>query len=413
MKMMKRFTLVVLVALICLLVASAGHAEDVSVPYSVCVSDNHYAADRMADGAYTTWWESTNRREPWVVIRSEEPIYGLYLCFVSKPDVYEIQERQGENWMTVIEDCGSPFYHVFYEMSGQKEIRILSADCEKKVLGFNEICAFGKGEIPDWVQRWKTATEKTELLFLVAHPDDEVLFFGGAIPTYAAEKGKNVEVAYITCCNAVRRSEALNALWAMGVRQYPEFGPFADRYPESGELADGYIYAGGKQAVLEWVTGLFRKYRPDVVVTHAETGEYGHPQHKVAADASKLCFALAADASNDPDSAWQYGTWQVKKLYLHLYGNKEDQTALDWDRPLVSFGGKTGAQVASDAFALHVSQKGAGIRWKEGEYAEFKVETFGAQYYPYDHFGLVSSTVGEDREKNDYLENVPKKIENQ
>ena len=75
--------------------------------------------------------------------------------------------------------------------------------------------------------------EKADLLFLIAHPDDELLFTGGAIPTYAVEKGKQVAVAYLTPSNTTRRSEALNGLWAMGVRNYPIFGEFSDRYEVS------------------------------------------------------------------------------------------------------------------------------------------------------------------------------------
>ena len=50
----------------------------------------------------------------------------------------------------------------------------------------------------------------------------------------------------------------------------------------------------------------------------------------------------------------------MKKLYLHLYGEEAEQTVLDWDQPLKAFDGKTGADMAVEAFALHVSQKGMG-----------------------------------------------------
>ena len=387
------------------LCASADQAEDLTAGCSISVVDNKYAVDAITDGRYPTCWESTSRKNPWIVISSGKPVYGLYLCFQKMPDSYEIQEKKGNDWVTVAEGGTPRFHHVFYELDGLKEIRIISAADEETAMGFNEIYLFGEGEVPDWVQRWNPPVDKADLLVFIAHPDDEMLFFGGTIPTYAGEKGKKVEVAYLTYSNKARRSEALNGLWEMGVRNYPEFGPFADRYPESGELADSYMFAGGKEKVLEWVNGLFRKYKPDVVVTHAVNGEYGHPQHKMAADSSKLCFSLAADASSSPESAREYGTWQVKKLYLHLYGDLEDQTVFDWDQPLKAFSGRTGAQVASDAFAMHVTQKGAGIR-RRGEYVEFTVEVFGAKYYPYDRFGLYSSTVGEDEAKNDFLEHI-------
>ena len=405
---MRKIILIVFFAALFLLppAAFADQAEDLTRGCSVSVVDNNYAVDAITDGKYPTYWESTTRKNPWVEIRSGKPVYGLYLCFNKMPSSYAIQRKSGDDWIPVTEEGNPQFHHIFYELNGEETIRIISTEENESVMAFNEIFAFGEGEIPDWVQRWELPVEKADLMVFIAHPDDEMLFFGGTIPTYAGEKKKKVEVVYITYSNKVRRSEALNGLWEMGVRNYPEFGPFADRYPETGELSDSYILAGGKEKVQEWLTGVFRKYGPDVVVTHAVTGEYGHPQHKMAADSSKDCFTLAADPESFPASASAYGTWQVKKLYLHLYGEEGDQTVFDWDVPMDAFGGRTGAQVASDAFALHVTQKGAGVR-RKGEYVEFTVEVFGAKYYPYNVFGLYSSTVGEDEAKNDFLEHIP------
>ena len=342
--------------------------------------------------------------EPWVTLTSEKPIYGLYLCFRNLPASYVIQKKSGDEWVTVAE--GDPrFYHAYYELDGLKKIRILSTTEKKNILGFNEIYAFGQGEAPDWVQRWEPPLEKADLMILVAHPDDELLFTGGAIPTYSAERGNAVQVAYLSPSNPTRRSEALNGLWHMGVRNYPVFGNFSDRYAKTGKAKDAYKEAGGKQKVLDWVTELYRRFKPEVVVTQAENGEYGHPQHKMIADAAKECFTLAADAAQSPDSASAYGTWQVRKLYLHLYGDEADQTVLDWDQPLSAFDGKTGAELAAEAFALHVSQKGMGAG-KGAKFEEFKVETTGAKKYPYDHFGLYATEVGADEAKNDFLEHI-------
>ena len=60
----------------------------------------------------------------------------------------------------------------------------------------------------------------------------------------------------------------------MGVRNYPVFGDFADRYAKTGKVKDSYKEAGGKQKVLDWVNEIFRRFKPEIVVTHAENGEY-------------------------------------------------------------------------------------------------------------------------------------------
>ena len=405
MKKLKIMLPILLILLLMTAPAMADEAENLTDGLTVKVVDKAGKVKAITDGSYKSFWESSSRKEPWVVISSDKPIYGLYLCFQKIPDTYVIQKASGEDWVTVAEGGNPRYHHVFFELDGLKKIRILSTMEKKNVMGFNEIYAFGQGEVPDWVQRWEAPVEKADLLFLIAHPDDELLFTGGAIPTYAVEKRKSVEVAYLSFSNTTRRSEALNGLWAMGVRNYPVFGPFADRYAKTGKLKDAYAEAGGKQKVFDWVNELYRRFRPEVVVTHAENGEYGHPQHKMIADAAKECFTQSADASQSPDSAQEYGTWQVRKLYLHQYGEEAEQTVLDWDQPLNAFNGKTGAELAAEAFALHVSQKGMGAG-KGAKFKEFKVETTGKNDYPYDHFGLQNTTVGPDEARNDFLEHI-------
>ena len=409
MNKLKTLLPILLILLLLAVPAMAEEAENLTGSLTVKVVDQPGKIKCITDGKYTTFWESSVRKEPWVVISSDKPIYGLYLCFQKIPDSYVIQKENADGWVTVAEGGSPQFHHAFFELNGLKKIRILSTVTTNKAMGFNEIYAFGKGEVPDWVQRWEKPVEKADLLVLVAHPDDEQLFTGGAIPTYAAEKGKKVEVAYLTYSNTTRRSEALNGLWAMGVRNYPVFGPFSDRYSNgktiSAKAKAAYKTAGGKQKVLDWINGLYRQFRPEVVVTHAENGEYGHAQHIMLADAASECFTLAADPEKSPESAKVYGAWQVKKLYLHQYGEEADQTILDWNQPLSAFGGKTGAEIAAEAFALHVTQKGMGTG-KGDTFEAFTVEVTGAKKYPYDHFGLRNTTVGPDEAKNDFLEHI-------
>ena len=397
--------LLILLLLLTVVPATAEEAENLTGSLTVKTVDKPGKTGCITDGKYTTFWESSKRKNPWVVVSSDQPIYGLYLCFQKMPDTYVIQKQSGDDWITVAEGGNPHYHHAFFELDGVKKIRILSTMEKNNVMGFNEIYAFGKGEVPDWVQRWEEPVEKADLLVLVAHPDDELLFTGGAIPVYNTEQGRKVAVAYLTPSNTTRRSEALNGLWAMGVRNYPVFGSFADNYANTGKVKDAYKNAGGKEKVLDWVTELYRRFRPEVVITHAENGEYGHPQHKMVADAAVECFEQAADPMKSPDSYQAYDTWQVKKLYLHQYGEEADQTVLDWDQPLDAFDGKTGAQMAAEAFKLHASQKGMGSKIK-GKFVEFTVEETGAKMYPYDHFGLKCTTVGTDEAKNDFLEHI-------
>ena len=230
---------------------------------------------------------------------------------------------------------------------------------------------------------------KADLLVLATHPDDELIFFGGTIPTYAVEREKSVVVAYMSGASAARRSELLNGLWHMGVRQYPVIGPFGDVY--STNMAVIYDQ-WGRERVRKYVMGLIRRYKPDVVVTHDRGGEYGHGAHKVTADASVYCVENAANPSVLPTLCEAYGAWTVKKLYLHM--GEENVIRMDWNVPLSAMGGKTGEQLAQEAFLLHVTQqKTRYVVTDEGKTGNAK-------------FSLVYTTVGPDIVGGDFFENV-------
>lgn len=413
-----------LLALILLFAACTALGEE-SVPAeetareltAACAIDTSFGANgvqRMTDADYTTYWQGKKTKDPWVSVSSGTPIFGLYLCFRKMPESYVIEEAvEAENpetgamemtWIRCREG-DTRFHHVYYALDGQTEIRVRATQGDACEMGFNEIFVFGEGEPPSWVQRWEEIPEKTDILFLVAHPDDELLFMGGAIATYASELKKTVAVAYLTFSNTTRRSEALNGLWHMGVRYYPDFGGFRDVY--SGKLKEAYEkVTGKKKAVHTWVTGLYRRIRPDVVVTQdLKKGEYGHGQHMMIADSAIACVEAAADPSHYPDSAKQYGTWQVKKLYVHLWGDESNQTHFDWEVPLQSMGGKTGTELAEEAYALHVSQQGMGKKY-HGRFIPFSVRKYGGELYPNTVFGLCFSEVGPDVNHDDFLENI-------
>ena len=398
------FPAVLLAALLLTGWGAAEEARDITAEcrFRLCATDRKETS--MTDGKYTTYWESRKIKNPYVTITSDTPMYGLYLCFRQMPSSFEIQIQKGSGddakWVALTEG-DTRFQHTFYELNGAHGVRIWSTQEGNHKIGFNEIFVFGQGEVPEWVQRWEPTEEKADILFFSAHPDDELIFLGGAIPTYAAERGKRVVVAYLSWSNTTRRSEALNGLWAMGVRHYPEFGGFQDSY--SGKAKDAYQKLG-KDKVLSWVTELYRRHQPEVVVTHDVNGEYGHGQHKMMADAAIQGWDLAADPEKYPESAALYGTWQVKKLYVHLYGDETNQTRMDWEVPLERLGGKTGLEAAEEAYALHKTQEGAEVKIN-GKWRRLSVrETGGA--YSNTTFGLYASTVGPDESHTDFLEHI-------
>jgi hypothetical protein len=392
---MKKWLIALLTLLaLSLSVAFAAEANDITedCKFKVCSSGRKYTL--MTDKKYTSYWESNKIKTPWIAITAPEgkPIAGLYVCFGNMPESWEIQTSDdGKDWFTAVPG-DTRFLHAYVALPQPAQYVRLAVTSEKKTaLRINDLFVLSEGDLPDWVQVWQPTEEKADILFLSTHPDDELIFFGGAIPTYAVEQQRKVVVAYFTRSNTTRSSELLNGLWHMGVRTYPVIGNFRDSYAKT--LKAAYKNAGGTDKVNEWIVGLYRQYKPEVVVTQDTNGEYGHKQHMMIADAAQNCIALAANEDEFTASTIAYGTWQVKKLYLHLY--PENQITFDWTVPLKSMNGATGIELAEEAYTLHKTQASSGM----------SVTETGTKY---DNrvFGLAFTTVGEDVRKDDFLENI-------
>ena len=248
---------------------------------------------------------------------------------------------------------------------------------------------YSDGTLPEDAQQWQAPVEKADFMVVSTHQDDELLWLGGALPYYISERDKDTIVVYMANCSRLREQEALNGLWSIGLRNYPDFVNLTDKYVKS--IDAGLELWGGKERVIGLLVERIRKYKPDVVLTQDLNGEYGHPQHKITSRAVAEAVKAAPDASQYPESAAEYGTWDVKKFYIHLY--EENQIKMDWDQPLESFGGKTALDMCKVAYSKHVSQQ---------DYYQVKV---GGKY-DNSLFGLAYTSVGPDVAKNDMFENV-------
>lgn len=346
----------------------------------------------LKDKNYESMWSAYGDKARLTVTAPEgEIIHSVYVQFYNYACAFDVQTRDADKkWQTVADYDGAYLNGYVALPEGAQEIRIRPKSNADR-LSLAEVHVFGKGDTPVWVQQWKPAHEKADLLLISAHPDDEVIFMGGAIPYYAGEKNMAVQVAYLAPSTPYRKLELLDGLWLCGVQNYPEIGSFPDHFSTS--IRGMYQRDGWSEAsVLEYVTWLYRQYRPDVVLTHDVNGEYGHGAHKVAADIAQKAVTKAADEGYHLRKYRDMPAWEIKKLYLHLY--EQGALRMDWRVPLEAFGGKTAFYMAEAAFQCHVSQLDT----------EYKVEDFG----PYDNakFGLAYTVVGEDVKKNDLFENI-------
>ncbi|MFR8978003.1 MAG: PIG-L family deacetylase [Christensenellales bacterium] len=259
-------TIKALLALMMLLIPVCAAAQEARELTADCViTSGHVRTTSAHDNDYTTAWRSERVRRPYLEFQlpEGETAGWLYVCFADMPQSWAVEEKIDGKWQ-VVADGSTDYIHALVELNGQNRFRIVENSGITTRLKLNEVFVFGAGDLPDWVQRWEPTVEKADLLVLATHPDDELIFFGGTIPTYAVEQKKNVVVAYMSYATAARRSELLNGLWHMGVRNYPVIGTFGDSY--STHMDDMYA-RWGKEKVRRYVMGLIR-----------QAGRHGHPR---------------------------------------------------------------------------------------------------------------------------------------
>ena len=369
---------------------SAG-AEDDSYAYTI--EEPGPAAENLTDQCRLTTnlqtasysWRLTdqhlNTRQilkngQWVSLSwsDDVPVKTVWLAFSDYPGAYLVRQLDGAGAL-IREDAGQSYVnHAVFVAEETRAVTVLS----KGEISLCSLYAFGAGVVPGY-HPWEPTPEKLDYLIVAMHPDDDVLFMGAILPLYTVEEGREGSVYYAATQDRVRKDEAGDGAWVMGLRTAPLLGAFPDIPPQYREQNEKYFT---EAAVTQALVRLFRQYRPEVVFSHDLNGEYGHWQHKLLAGAVREAAKLAAKGYYDPQSVRRYGTWQVKKTYLHLY--RRNQITLPVDKPIAAYGGLTPREIAAAALQRHVSQLSQNHTKAEGE------------AYDLSAFGLVYTAVGPD-----------------
>ena len=336
--------------------------------------DNYESAQRFAEGVTVSL--------SWA---DDVPVRAVYLAFYYEPKPYLVRQYDADGNL-LSETEGELLYNNSIPV-GEQTRRVTIVPLEE--IALCSFYAFGDGAVPNY-HPWEPTPEKLDYLMIAMHPDDDVLFLGAITPIYGAQQGRTGSIFYAATRERIRKDEAQNGAWIMGLRTEPILGDFPD-IPDSFRKRFEKTFL--QKDIVKFLVGLIRQYRPEVVFSQDLNGEYGHWQHVRLAASVLEAVPLAADRDYDPASVEQYGVWEVKKLYLHLY--PENTITLPVTQPLEAFGGRTPVEIATEAFTCHQSQLPS----------RHAVRNEGV--YDLSAFGLAYSTVGEDTSGlNDPFEHV-------
>ena len=360
---------------------TGGFSEPVNVT-DMCVMHDHLRDTKLS----STWLQTPSHQAVTVDISPAAQAVLLTMEWYTRPDSFTAQLFDASGAVISTEEHTTVFYNDWVALTPETtRVMITPVGTEVKL---STVRVYADNYSRHVIQTWQESPEKLDLLLVSTHQDDELLFLGGTLADYA-DRGAKVNVLYTAEGDRMRMREALDGLWTAGLRSYPIVLGLPDEFTMSETQAETRWEKYDPQKLL---VRAFRRYKPEVIVTQDLNGEYGHGQHKATVRMTVEGLKLAADPGYDPESVQLYGTWQVKKLYIHCY--KENEVVMDWTRPLDETGVITPLFLTKEAYDKHRTQQGS-----------FSIQKSDREY-DNSRFGLYFTAVGPDEQKNDFLEHI-------
>jgi len=350
--------------------------------------------DTLYSANFTYGWVNKSGSDYVIVTLPDSPTAECMVLYWNKaPEDYRIRIEDAAGNIIEESESNNParIWNINIKLpENAKKVYITTSSTENMLC---KIRVYEQGKVPECVQDWQALPEDVDLMLVVAHKNDETLYFSGTISKYIAE-GKTVGVVVITeHGNRMGQEELFECLWMQGMVYQPIILNRWDgksSYEEIARIWGGYDECTGE------IVELIRHYTPEVVLSMDLEGEFGHVEHVMCADMTVSAVERSLDASWYPESAAEYGVWDVPKLYLHLY-DKTHKLNIDFDTPLEMFDGCTAMEMAYAAFDRYQSQ----IQLHH----TYSLDNDGI-IYDKTCFGLYRSTVGEDVLNNDFFEHI-------
>jgi N-acetyl-1-D-myo-inositol-2-amino-2-deoxy-alpha-D-glucopyranoside deacetylase len=199
------------------------------------------------------------------------------------------------------------------------------------------------------------------VMFVHAHPDDEVISTGGTMAAYAADP--DTHVTLVTCTlgemgevlvpelthlradlgdqlGGYRMWELDRACAELGIVDHRFLGG-PGRWRDSGMMGTPAnddprcFWRADMGEAAEALVRIIREVRPQVLVTYDDNGQYGHPDHIRAHQVTMRAFTDAADASFAPGAG---EPWQPSKMYETAFARSMIGRGIEYFRQVDSAG---------------------------------------------------------------------------
>lgn len=238
-----------------------------------------------------------------------------------------------------------------------------------------------------------------DLMVVAAHPDDEYIFFGGAIPYYSKVQHRSVETVFMTSGDwgsmdtngnlfpnndnrKHRMDEAVRAARISGTSCV--FLGLPDILTTNENLT---LDMWGKGKAVALLAHQIVVCKPKVVITHDYDGEYGHGNHKATARIVDSAVSLAATNG-----------WQVQKVYHHL-GNSNTLVLTQFETYFPTIH-STPREIAQMALGVYTTDGPHFVVSESAPHAGFWVG------YTHLKWSLTFSTVGYSTNLHDFFEGI-------
>ena len=254
-----------------------------------------------------------------------------------------------------------------------------------------------------------------KLLCVFAHPDDESLANGGVLARYAAE---GVETSLVVATRGERGWLGDDAAYpgseAFGRRREAEVRAAASvlglRQVAFLDYRDGELDRADPAEAIARIAGHLRRVRPDVVLTFAPDGAYGHPDHIAICQFTTAALVRAAHPAALPASDltphgvaklyYMVATQQLFEAYQAVFGllvmhiDGSERRGVGWPEWAITTRIDTRAyrQTAWQAILCHESQLSVYRRLQHAS-AEGQRELWHSQTY-YRALSLVNGGRG-------------------